>query len=109
MSSNRTLELWAEMSIDIFGVQLYEILMVFLLIILLKGFDFGKCLSINFKNSSPTLVLTFLLKGGLNHVIFLFLHLDFLVDSEAWAKLSSAGAKISFHWLGLKRKNILVV
>ena len=36
---------------------------------------FGKCLSIKFRNLLPILVETFLLKGGLNHMIFLFLFL----------------------------------
>ena len=42
VSFESNLELWEEMSFAILGVHLYDILTVFLLIILLKGFDFGK-------------------------------------------------------------------
>ena len=45
----------------------------FLLKILCSGLDAGKCLSIRFRKFLPTFVLTFLLKGGLNQIIFLVL------------------------------------
>ena len=36
-------------------------------------FDFGKCLSTRLRNILPMFVLTFLLYGGLNQIMFLFL------------------------------------
>ena len=44
---------------------------MFLLKILRNLFDAGKCLSTKARNLRPTLVFTFLLYGGLNHIIFL--------------------------------------
>ena len=46
-----------------------------LFIILLRGLSLGNFLSINLRNSLSRLVFRFLLKGGLNHVTFLFLFL----------------------------------
>ena len=43
---------------------------MFLLMILLSGFVFGKHLSINFRKFSPMFDFTFCEKGGLNQVIF---------------------------------------
>ena len=61
------------MIMDIFSVQLQLTLMVFLLNILWSLLDRGKCLSINLRKVFPMFVLMFLLKGGLNQIMFLFL------------------------------------
>ena len=61
------------MIMDIFSVQLQLTLMVFLLNILWSLLDQGKCLSINLRKVFPMLILMFLLKGGLNQIMFLFL------------------------------------
>ena len=53
-------------------------LTVFLLMILLKGWLFGKQFSLRVKKSLPIFVTTLLQKGGLYQVIFLDLD-DFLV------------------------------
>ena len=50
---------------------LYEMLTVFLLIILDSGWVGGKQVSINCRNFAPTLDETFWENGGLNQVIFL--------------------------------------
>ena len=57
----------------IFFVQLYPIFIVFLFIILCKGFLLGKFLSIMFRNSLPMFVVTLELKGGVYHIASLFL------------------------------------
>ena len=61
--------LCALMMLARFGMQLQMTLTVFLLNILLSLEFFGKCLSINFRNFWPTFVDTFLLNGGLNHMM----------------------------------------
>ena len=43
---------------------------MFLLKIFCNLFAVGKCLSIKARNLRPTLVFTFRLYGGLNHIIF---------------------------------------
>ena len=50
---------------------------MFLLKILLNFLSLGKCLSINERNVFATFVATFMLKGGLNLVMFRFLVLFF--------------------------------
>ena len=70
-----TLELCLEMTWPMLGIHLYDTLMVFRLMILAKGWDGGKHVSIILRNFAPTFVATFLEKGGLNQVIFLDLFL----------------------------------
>ena len=56
-----------------FLMQLWLIFTVFLLNIFDIGFVFGKFFLYILKNTFPTFVLTFKEKGGLYHIIFLFL------------------------------------
>ena len=55
------------------GEQLYLSLRLFLLKSVLNLWLGGKQFSIKFRNSLPMLVCTFLLNGGLNHIMFLCL------------------------------------
>ena len=67
----RTLRLWAFILLFIFGKQLYDNLMVFLLKISFGQLFFGKCNSTIFKSSLPNFVFTLLLEGGLKYMIFI--------------------------------------
>ena len=58
-SVERTFELAPAMILFIFGVVLYEILIVCLFAIFRRGCPRGKHWSTSFKNSFPTFVLTF--------------------------------------------------
>ena len=65
------------------GIQLYDILQLFRLIILFSLLLSLKCFSINFMNNLPILVLTGWYNGGFKNIIFLlrfrvFLHCEFL-------------------------------
>ena len=55
-----------------FFIQQELTFIVFLLNILCNLLELGKYLSLRFRNFRPTLVLTFLLNGGLNQMMFLF-------------------------------------
>ena len=63
------------------GEQLYFSLRLFLLKSFLNLWFSEKQFSIKFRNSLPMLVCTFLLTGGLNHIMFLCLFLLLLVDA----------------------------
>ena len=55
-----------------FGIQLKQIFILFLLNIFENLCCGGKCLSTNFRKKRPTFVDTFILQEGLNQIIFLF-------------------------------------
>ena len=70
-----TLVLCLEITLDMFVIVLYETFTVFLLMIGRRGWSVGKQESMMLRKVEATLVLTALLKGGLNQVTVLFLHL----------------------------------
>ena len=67
-----------------FGEQLWLSLKLFLLNSFLNLWFCGKHFSIKFRNSLPILVCTFLLNGGLSHIMFLCLFLLLVVDSGGY-------------------------
>lgn len=62
-----------------------------------ESFEFLKCLSIRFKNIFTTLVSTFLMYGGLNHIMLRFL---FLLGPIVWV-----GVYVSFSLYPLSLSN----
>ena len=79
-----TLLLCLEITLDMLVIVLYETFTVFLLMIGRREWPMGKQESMMVKKVEATLVLTALLKGGLNQVTVLFRHLR-----RGWLALSS--------------------
>ena len=70
-------------------MQLYDTFTVLRLMIFESGLSFLKCLSISRRKAAPTLVVTDMLKGGLNHMmfldlVFLFLRVSGAANSSLW-------------------------
>ena len=70
LSLFRIFLLWLLIMDDMLFVQLYPIFIVFLLMILLRRWLVGKCLSKSCRNVLPMLLVTAALYGGLNQVMW---------------------------------------
>ena len=100
--------LWPFIIAFIFLVQLYPILSVFLFKTLCRGCLLGKCLSMILRNSLPTFVVTWQLKGGVYQIISLgFLFLFFFLSSVPFSKcdVQSCEKATSRFWISNKKQH----